>query len=125
MVGTGTRWSHRSECGPGSRRSYSGETPPNPPLHPSAALTTRAGGDRWTLRWARMESAMAPIVTCGLLIAAGLIGIAVAFRNRAPEGVRNRAALEEAFPPISDAEFLARCPPGTRPEVALKVRQIV
>ena len=29
------------------------------------------------------------------------------------------------FPPISDAEFLARCTPGTRPEVALKVRQII
>jgi hypothetical protein len=37
----------------------------------------------------------------------------------------NRAAFEEQFPPISDAEFLARCRPGTNPEVALKVRRIV
>ncbi|HEY1188853.1 MAG TPA: hypothetical protein VGE74_14455 [Gemmata sp.] len=38
---------------------------------------------------------------------------------------RARAALEERFPPIPDAEFLARCTPGTDPEVALKVRRIV
>jgi hypothetical protein len=38
--------------------------------------------------------------------------------------VRNRA-FEERFPPISDAEFLARCSPGVDPKVALKVRQIV
>jgi hypothetical protein len=36
-----------------------------------------------------------------------------------------RADFEKRFPPISDAEFLARCHPGTRPEVALKVRRIV
>ena len=29
------------------------------------------------------------------------------------------------YPPISDAEFVARCSPGTSPEVALKVRRIV
>jgi hypothetical protein len=29
------------------------------------------------------------------------------------------------FPPISDDEFLARCAPGTNPQVALKVRRIV
>jgi hypothetical protein len=33
--------------------------------------------------------------------------------------------FQERFPPISDAEFLARCKPGTNPEVALKVREIV
>jgi hypothetical protein len=38
---------------------------------------------------------------------------------------RNREAFEERFPPISDAEFLARCSPGVHPEVALKVREIV
>jgi hypothetical protein len=38
---------------------------------------------------------------------------------------RNRAAFEERFPPISDAEFLARCSPGVNPEVALKIRRIV
>jgi hypothetical protein len=36
-----------------------------------------------------------------------------------------RANFDERFPPISDAEFLARCPPGVDPAVALKVRQIV
>ena len=39
--------------------------------------------------------------------------------------IRNRAAFEERFPPISDAEFLARCSPGVDPKVALKVREIV
>ena len=38
---------------------------------------------------------------------------------------KNRAAFVEKFPPISDDEFLARCSPGTRPEVALKVRRII
>lgn len=39
--------------------------------------------------------------------------------------VRNRHTFEERFPPISDAKFLALCPPGVSPEVALKVRRIV
>jgi hypothetical protein len=39
--------------------------------------------------------------------------------------IRDRAAFKERFPPISDAEFLALCSPGTNPEVALKVRRIV
>lgn len=38
---------------------------------------------------------------------------------------RNRASFEERFPPISDAEFLARCSPGVDPKVALKIRRIV
>jgi len=38
---------------------------------------------------------------------------------------RRRAAFEARFPPISDAEFMERCPPGTNPAVALKVRRIV
>jgi hypothetical protein len=38
---------------------------------------------------------------------------------------RLREAFEERFPPISDAEFLSRCTPGTNPKVALKVRRIV
>ncbi|QJW99856.1 acyl carrier protein [Frigoriglobus tundricola] len=45
---------------------------------------------------------------------AALIGIATANDN-----------FNERFPPISDAEFLARCAPGTNPGVALKVRRIV
>lgn len=40
--------------------------------------------------------------------------------------LRNEKDLfNKRFPPISDAEFMARCRPGTNPEVALKVRQIV
>jgi hypothetical protein len=38
---------------------------------------------------------------------------------------RKRVKFEERFPPISDAEFMDRCPPGTSPVVALKVRRIV
>ena len=38
---------------------------------------------------------------------------------------RRRSEFEERFPPISDDEFLARCGPGTNPEVALRVRKIV
>jgi hypothetical protein len=37
---------------------------------------------------------------------------------------RARKAFEKQFPPISDAEFLARCTPGVSPDVALKVRRI-
>ncbi len=33
--------------------------------------------------------------------------------------------FKKSLPPISDEQFLARCGPGTRPEVALKVRRIV
>jgi hypothetical protein len=36
-----------------------------------------------------------------------------------------RAEFESQFPPISDAEFVARCTPGTDPRVALKVRKII
>jgi hypothetical protein len=39
--------------------------------------------------------------------------------------VLEKRDFERRFPPISDAEFLARCPPGTNPEVALRVRRIV
>lgn len=39
--------------------------------------------------------------------------------------VRSRAGFAERYPPISDAEFLARCSPGVNPAVALKVRAIV
>ena len=38
---------------------------------------------------------------------------------------RKRAMFAEQFPPISDAELMERCPPGTSPSVALKVRRIV
>jgi hypothetical protein len=38
---------------------------------------------------------------------------------------RQRAAFAEHFPPLSDAEFVARCTPGINPRVALIVRRIV
>jgi hypothetical protein len=34
-------------------------------------------------------------------------------------------SFNDRFPPISDEEFLARCPPGTDPRIALGVRRIV
>jgi hypothetical protein len=37
---------------------------------------------------------------------------------------RAKKAFDKDFPPISDAEFLARCTPGVNPEVALKVRRM-
>ncbi|MBX9624693.1 MAG: hypothetical protein K2X82_12870 [Gemmataceae bacterium] len=57
-----------------------------------------------------------------ILLAAALVTAAV-FCVALTRGCR--ASFNERFPPISDAEFLARCTPGTRPEVALKVRRIV
>lgn len=36
-----------------------------------------------------------------------------------------RSEISQKFLPISDDEFLARCKPGTDPEVALKVRAII
>lgn len=39
--------------------------------------------------------------------------------------MRRETKLKNEFPPISDEEFLAACTPGTRPEVALRVRRIV
>jgi hypothetical protein len=35
------------------------------------------------------------------------------------------AELRKRFPPISDAEFLALCKPGTNPDIALRVRRLV
>lgn len=52
-----------------------------------------------------------------VIVFAVLVGLA--------QMARDRADFEKRFPPISDAEFMARCPPGTSPEVALKVRRIV
>ena len=34
-------------------------------------------------------------------------------------------SFEKRFPPISDAEFVARCTPGADPDIALRVRRIV
>jgi hypothetical protein len=38
---------------------------------------------------------------------------------------RERQRSEKEFPPLSDAEFVARCTPGVDPDVALRVRRIV
>jgi hypothetical protein len=38
---------------------------------------------------------------------------------------RKRKSFEERFPPISDAEFLASCPSGTSPQIALRVRRLI
>jgi hypothetical protein len=38
---------------------------------------------------------------------------------------RVQAGFERRFPPISDEEFVARCGPGTNPDIALRVRRIV
>jgi hypothetical protein len=53
-----------------------------------------------------------------------LLAITIVYAVRAVmKGERER--FEQKFPPISDAEFLALCRPGTDPEIALKVRRIV
>lgn len=38
---------------------------------------------------------------------------------------RRLKRFQDRFPPLSDADFVARCGPDIRPEVALKVRSIV
>ena len=62
-----------------------------------------------------------------LVLVAGVFAgmIAVIVLAKWSDGKQDRAAFERQFPPISDDEFLARCTPGTRPEVALKVRRMI
>lgn len=60
---------------------------------------------------------MTPVLVGVALALAVLLGVAWARQAR--------AAFEERLPPISDAEFLAHCRPGTDPAVALKVRRMV
>jgi len=59
-----------------------------------------------------------------VIVALGALGLGVVLALVCDMG-RGRAAFKEHFPPISDAEFLARCSPGTSPDVAIKVRRIV
>lgn len=61
---------------------------------------------------------MAPAVFFSL---AGLVALLAFFLL----SIRQQKEFEERFPPISDAEFVARCSPGTTPDMALWVRQIV
>jgi hypothetical protein len=60
---------------------------------------------------------MDPILVWAIVLVAVVAAIAMVRRDI--------TSFRERFPPISDAEFLARCRPGTNPEVALKVRRIV
>jgi hypothetical protein len=54
-----------------------------------------------------------------------VVGLALAVVLFIVTTSRDRAAFNDRFPPISDAEFLARCSPGVNPDVALKIRRIV
>ena len=40
-------------------------------------------------------------------------------------GKRDAESFKRRFPPLSDAEFVARCTPGTNPDIALRVRKLV
>lgn len=64
---------------------------------------------------------MDPLLVCAAFLLLPL-AVLIAFLVDAK---RNQQDFNRQFPPISDEEFLARCTPGTRPEVALKVRRIV
>jgi len=57
-----------------------------------------------------------------------VVGILVVLFVCIPTVRRSEAArlsFEKQFPPISEDEFIARCTPGIRPNVALAVRRIV
>lgn len=61
-----------------------------------------------------------------LLLAAGLVSASVAFLVLVWR--HGRAAAEdwqERWPPLTEAEFLAKCAPGVNPRTALTVRRIV
>jgi hypothetical protein len=64
---------------------------------------------------------MDPVIICVALL---LLPLAILLAFLA-DAKRDRQDSRREFPPISDEEFLARCTPGTRPDVALKVRRIV
>jgi hypothetical protein len=38
---------------------------------------------------------------------------------------KDQAAFEARFPPLTDAEFVARCGPGVSPAVALRIRRVL
>lgn len=58
------------------------------------------------------------------IIVALAVGLGLALLVLVHEA-RRRADFVARFPPISDAEFVRQCIPGTNPDVALKVRRIV
>jgi hypothetical protein len=55
----------------------------------------------------------------------GVSGLIIALLVCVISERRKRRAFEARFPPISDAEFIERCAPGTSPDVALKARRIL
>ena len=60
---------------------------------------------------------MIPAVVFVLAVAVVVIAAVILERRR-------RSRFNDRFPPISDAEFMALCPPGTNPAIALKARRI-
>jgi hypothetical protein len=72
-----------------------------------------------SVRWVALEEhRMLQAVGFGVAVLVVLAAITVIERQRG-------AVFRKKFPPISDEEFMAQCPPGTSREVALKVRRIV
>ena len=67
---------------------------------------------------------MAPLLIC-LAFLLFPLALLLAFLADPKRDRPDREDLNRLFPPISDKEFLARCTPGTSPEVAIKVRRIV
>lgn len=66
--------------------------------------------------------AIATIIIVTIYVADRIIGTRC---HRRVEELRAewRSDFAKRFPPLSDDEFMARCRPGTRPEIALKVRR--
>jgi hypothetical protein len=56
-------------------------------------------------------------------LAAAVVILLVSWGIR--EHRRAMRAFRDRFPPLTDAEFIARCTPGVEPAVALKVRRII
>jgi hypothetical protein len=61
-----------------------------------------------------MEGVLVLVVFVAFALLVWLIGVTA-----------DEKSFDEKFPPITDAEFVARCSPGTTPAVALKVRRII
>lgn len=58
-----------------------------------------------------------PVIMSIVVLAVGIV-IVIAERHK-------QADFDRRFPPITDDQFMALCPPGTNREIALKVRRIV
>ncbi len=61
------------------------------------------------------------ICLVALVIVIGVVAVGLGLLGE----TKRMADSEVRFPPISDDEFMALCPPGTSREVALKVRRIM